>query len=171
MDPDQHSQSAHYQLRDASEADTEFEYRLYCSIAKQNFAGIDQTLKSQILSMQFDAREHSYGVRFPNTKRSIIIQHGRDIGRLWIAARETEVILVDIALLASECGNGVGTAVFERLKDQCISWQKPLRLHVANTNKAGLRFYLTHGCQVANADQMLTLCEFVPPLQPDISDT
>jgi ribosomal protein S18 acetylase RimI-like enzyme len=78
---------------------------------------------------------------YPERDDRVIIHDGRPIGRMIVARRPREIVLVDIALLPDEQGHGEGTTLVRGLQREAAETGRPLRLHVLNSNLAAIRFY------------------------------
>ena len=135
-------------LRPAQPDDESFLLQLYRDTRAEEIAawGWDEAQQQAFLSMQFRARTLSYSA-YPNTEHSIILEAERPIGRLLISRMESEIRLVDIALLSKTRGQGIGAKLISNLLTRATREATPVRLHVEKFNRA-LRLYQRLGFQV-----------------------
>lgn len=124
-------------LRPADDGDQAFLFELYRDARAEEMAawGWDAAQQQAFLSLQFRARSASYSA-YPNVEHSIILDSARPIGRLLISKMESEIRLVDIALLTEARGFGIGARLIVELFHQATSEGKPLRLHVDKFSRA-----------------------------------
>lgn len=135
-------------LRPAESGDQAFLFELYRDTRAEEMAawGWDANQQQMFLELQFRARNTSYSA-YPNTEHSIILDAGQPIGRLLISWMDSELRLVDIALLDKARGVGVGAKLISELLAKASSEDKPLRLHVEKSNRA-LQLYQRLGFRV-----------------------
>jgi ribosomal protein S18 acetylase RimI-like enzyme len=79
---------------------------------------------------------------------------GRPAGRIWVARSADEIRIVDLALLPSARGGGVGTHLFQELIAEAAEASLPLRLSVRKNNHAALRLYERLGFVVVGDDDV-----------------
>jgi GNAT superfamily N-acetyltransferase len=104
-----------------------------------------------ILGMQFMAQRGHYRASYPQAIWSIVERKGEAIGRLCVdkgalgaAKAEDAWLLVDIALMPDWSGQGIGSAVLDRLIAEAKAAGKPIRLTVRQENPAR-RLYRAKG--------------------------
>jgi ribosomal protein S18 acetylase RimI-like enzyme len=102
--------------------------------------------------MQHRARETAYAAGYGGAESSLILVSGRPAGRLLVWRSDLEHRLVDIAILPSERGRGLASAVLRSLIHEARDCAKPLRLTVATDNPAALRLYRRLGFEVTAGD-------------------
>lgn len=134
-------------LRPATSDDEAFLFELYRDTRTEEMAtwGWEAPQQQAFLSLQFRARNTSYSA-YPNPEHSIILNADRPIGRLLISRMESEIRLVDVALLHEARGFGIGAKLVADLFALAASEGKPLRLHVEKFNRA-LQLYQRLGFQ------------------------
>jgi len=134
--------------RSAEPGDEAFLFELYRNTRAEEMAawGWPAAQQQMFLELQFRARNLSYSA-YPNTEHSIILDAGQPIGRLLISWMDSELRLVDIALLDNARGAGVGAKLISELFAKASSESKPLRLHVEKSNRA-LQLYQRLGFRV-----------------------
>lgn len=135
-------------LRTAEPGDEAFLFELYRNTRAEEMAawGWPEAQQQMFLELQIRARNLSYSA-YPNTEHTIILDAGQPIGRLLISWMESELRLVDIALLDKARGVGVGAKLISELFAKASSEGKPLRLHVEKSNRA-LQLYQRLGFRV-----------------------
>jgi ribosomal protein S18 acetylase RimI-like enzyme len=86
--------------------------------------------------MQFEAQHRHYHENYTDTSYDVILVDGRPAGRLYVARWERELRIVDIALLPSQRGRGVGSSIVEGLIAEAEAEGKPVTIHVERENPA-----------------------------------
>lgn len=124
--------------RPAAEEDVPFLTAVYGSTRQ---AELDQTgwpveQKLGFIAHQYNAQKVDYDRNYPDAERLIVERGGDRIGRLYVEDQGTRVLLIDIALLPSCCGQGLGSAILADLIDQARAAAKPLVIHVETFNPA-----------------------------------
>lgn len=93
--------------------------------------------KQQFLRVQFDAQHRHYQTHFSSALFSVILNHkNKRIGRLYLNQTDSEIRIVDIAILPDQQQSGFGSAIVQDVMEQCRVAGLPLRLHVAKWNPA-----------------------------------
>lgn len=130
-----------WELRPARESDEEFLVTLHAAVHGAAFAAIplapDQL--RQLLLGQYLAERGAYRSTFGESGHYIVWSGGLAVGRVWVHRTDAEVRIVDILLLPAHRGQGIGSAVMQRL--QVETPPRPLTLHVAVHNTAAIRLY------------------------------
>ena len=138
-------------LRPAAPEDYEDLVRVYASTRAGELAQVtwwDDAQKLEFCRMQYDAQKREYDARFPDAEYDVILLEGRAVGRLWVGRDESDVRLLDIALLPEAQNRGVGTALLKRLMEESKRTGKRLRHMVFILNKDALRFYERLGFEI-----------------------
>jgi len=145
----------HLSLRTARSEDDDFLYRLYASTRQEELAlcGWDAAQQSAFLGMQFRAQRHGYAADYPDADHRLILADGEPVGRLIVHKTETDVRLVDIAVLSDYRGRGLGTGVLRDLLAECQASGKPLHLQVAKGNRA-IHLYQRLGFSMNGEDEL-----------------
>jgi ribosomal protein S18 acetylase RimI-like enzyme len=86
--------------------------------------------------MQFAAQYQQYRTMYPEARFDVILLDDRPIGRLYVARREDEILLIDIALLPEYRNAGIGTRLLRDLLAEAAQAGKPVRGHVQKGNPA-----------------------------------
>lgn len=106
----------------------------------------DEGLKRKILDLQYRAHEAHYLKVKSNweTRDNIIELDGEPVGRFIVSGDRDEIRLADIVVISRYRGCGIGQAVLDTTKAECLQSKRPLRLHVEKFSQA-VRFYLAQG--------------------------
>jgi RimJ/RimL family protein N-acetyltransferase len=131
-----------FALRPETDADVPFLLRLYASTRVAELAPVPWTAeqKHAFLAGQFQAQRHHYRAYFGDSAFGVIEQNGEPVGRLYLQARQTQLHVIDIALLPDWCGCGTGTAILQALQSAAQASGKGLGIMVEKFNPA-LRLY------------------------------
>jgi ribosomal protein S18 acetylase RimI-like enzyme len=131
-------------LRHAKAGDEPFVRRLFNAARAGEFAaaGLPQATLDLLLEQQFRAQAMGYAAQFPDAK-SLIVQHRDEpVGRLMLVAGERSWQVIDIVLLPSERGQGIGTDVIEAvLRAATAAGAREVTLSVLFNNAAARRLY------------------------------
>ncbi|HEX7339123.1 MAG TPA: GNAT family N-acetyltransferase [Rhodanobacteraceae bacterium] len=135
--------------RYATVADIPFLRRLYGELRADELAGVAwlPTLKQAFLDQQFVLQHHHYTTYFPCADFLVIEQAVRAIGRLYLDRQAHDWCLIDIGLLASVRGRGVGTALIGHLQSLASTRGVGLSLHVQLDNQRARALYERLGFQ------------------------
>lgn len=130
----------------------------------QYWAPEQAELARQIVAQQFNAHSSHYRRRKANwdTKDCVIELNGERVGRFIVSQDAKEVYLADIAVDRAHRGKGIGHAVIDATKGECIQSKRVLRLHVDPTSTV-LQFYQALGFRVIEQHTTHFLLEWVPP--------
>lgn len=150
-------------LRTVTPADRELLFQIYASTREDELAVVpfnDQE-KNAFLRMQFAARERSYAERFPAKDHCVVERAGVPLGYLWVDRRESELHLVDVALLPEYRGDGIGTELMTQLIAEARQRKVPFRLNVLAQGSVR-RFYERLGFTAVGAPSVYQLMELLP---------
>jgi ribosomal protein S18 acetylase RimI-like enzyme len=123
--------------------------------------GLPKSALEQLLSMQFRAQAVGYASQFPNADDKVVWSDGSRVGRLLVDRTGSAIQLVDIALLSTFRGQGLGTRLIEELISEGKSRGVPLRLHVRGSNPAA-RLYERLGFVATGGDGLNIAMEILP---------
>ncbi len=123
-------------LRPATTADQAWLRALYAGTCEQTLALLDRSSHEAFIGLQFKAQHDSYTSHYPAARQQIIEQGGLPVGRLWVHQDLREILVLDISLLPSWRGCGLGTRCLQSLLRQAWRNGQTLRLHVVATNPA-----------------------------------
>ncbi|MBR0689917.1 GNAT family N-acetyltransferase [Bradyrhizobium manausense] len=135
-------------LRPASPIDAPFIRHLFEQVRTGQFAatGLSGPILDQILEQQFRSQAAGYAAQFPNAISLIVARDGAAIGRLLLHCTDEYWHVIDIALLPSECGRGIGTNILDALEASARrQGAGALTLVVLTSNPAARRFYQRQG--------------------------
>jgi ribosomal protein S18 acetylase RimI-like enzyme len=137
-------------LRPVEPTDDEFLYRVYAGTRTEELAPVpwDETQKQAFLRSQFDAQSRWYREHYARATYELILIDGEPAGRLYVHRGETEIRIVDIALLPEHRGNGVGTSLLNEVLAEAEASGRRVTIHVERFNPA-LRLYERLGFAVA----------------------
>ena len=133
-------------LRPVEPDDREFLYRVYASTRTEELAVVpwDDAQKDAFLRAQFAAQDAFWRKTYGDASFDIVVVDGEPAGRLYLRRGDSEIRIVDIALLPEHRGKGVGT----RLLRDVIAEGMRVTIHVERMNPA-LRLYERLGFEVA----------------------
>jgi len=151
------------ELRPISAADDDFLYRVYAGsrFKEMEMVPWDETSKMGFLQMQFAAQQSHYQAYFPRASHEIILAEGVPVGRLYVDRRETEIRILDIALLPAARGGGIGSHLLRDLMKEAEAAKKTLSIYVENTNPS-LKLFQRLGFVGADDNGLSCLMECHP---------
>jgi ribosomal protein S18 acetylase RimI-like enzyme len=152
-----------FALRPETDADIPFLMRLYASTRADELAPIPWTdeQKQAFLAQQFQAQRLHYRNTIEGCVFDILEQRGEPAGRLYLDARQTQLHIVDIALMPDWRGQGVGTAILEALQATGRAQGKGVGIFVEKFNPA-LRLYRRLGFTDISDHGVYLEMEWVP---------
>jgi len=104
--------------------------------------------KASFLRMQFDAQHTWYREQYAGAAFDVVLVEGEPVGRLYVHRGETEIRIVDIALLPLHRRGGIGSSLLRDLFAEADAAGKRVTIHVERMNPA-LRLYERLGFSVA----------------------
>jgi GNAT superfamily N-acetyltransferase len=109
-------------LRVADEADAAFLRALFESARPDAMiiATWPDAVRKTFLDQQFRFQTIHYGRAYADADRLIIFEQGQPIGRMILSRAEADWCIVDIALMPSSRGRGVGTLLLRAIQDWAI---------------------------------------------------
>ncbi len=125
-------------LRPATPDDREALVAIYRSTREEELAltGWDDSQKAAFIEMQFSAQDRSYRDANPDGRFLVILVDGEPVGRLYVARLADELRVVDLAILPSHRGLGIGSALLADVIAEAQAAGLPIRLHVEPWNPA-----------------------------------
>jgi GNAT superfamily N-acetyltransferase len=148
-------------LRQRGETDADLLFALFSDAVAAQFASLPQLQQRQLIEHQFEARERQYRQNWPDAIDEVVILDGTACGRRLWHESDDEIRLVDIALLSSVRGSGVGSELIRDLQRRCDANSKPLRLSVLAGSPAS-RLYRRLGLVAAGQDGIYLHMEYAP---------
>jgi ribosomal protein S18 acetylase RimI-like enzyme len=140
-------------MRAAVEADNDLLLEIFES-ARPDFALLPLAphAKSQLVAQQRRAQLLHYATAFPGAQYFVIEADGVAAGQLILWQDETQLRVVDVALLRAHRGRGLGTVLMTQLQRQAMKARLPLQLAVWGWNDDALRFYRRLGFKQTDED-------------------
>lgn len=125
-------------LRPATPADRELLFRVYASTREEELAPVPwpPEAKDAFLRQQFDAQDAWWRTHYAGATFEVVVVDGRDAGRLYLWEGETEVRIVDVALLPEARRGGVGTRLLRGVQERARAADKAVTIHVERMNPA-----------------------------------
>jgi ribosomal protein S18 acetylase RimI-like enzyme len=150
-------------LRPVTSQDEPFLMNLFATTRTDELAllNCDEHQKKAFIAMQFNAQSRQYLMSHPHAQNSVILWNDAPIGRLLVDRGECEFTLVDVALLPTHRGAGIGTHLIEDLLKEAAAEGKPIRLHVL-TSSAAKRLYERLGFSRIGGDAAYLEMMWVP---------
>ncbi|MBR0950729.1 GNAT family N-acetyltransferase [Bradyrhizobium canariense] len=135
---------ASLQLRPASPADQAFLRHLFGRVRGDTFgaAGLTGPMLDRVLDQQFRAQSSGYSTQYPDAVSLIIVRGNEAIGRLLLHCAGQRWHVIDIGLLPSDRGQGIGTKVIDAVEAAARERSAVLlTLMVLASNTAARRLY------------------------------
>jgi ribosomal protein S18 acetylase RimI-like enzyme len=152
-----------FALRPETDADMAFLLRLYASTREEELARVPWSAeqKQAFLASQFQAQRQHYRAYFPDCTFDVIEQRSEPAGRLYLQVRQTQLHIIDVALLPDWHCRGIGTAILKALQAAGHASGKGIGIMVEKFNPA-LRLYQRLGfAAIADHDVYLEM-EWLP---------
>lgn len=150
-------------IRPAVESDRRFVYEVFESVCDPAICGLDEPLRSQLITMQFGGQCQDYSSKYPNAIDQIIEFDKTRIGRVYTDDSAGRIHIVDIAILPHWRGQGIGTAVLKSIFEVAQQSSKPVSLRVKKENRA-VGLYKKLGFKVTGNDSLYVEMS-LPPQQ------
>jgi GNAT superfamily N-acetyltransferase len=135
-------------LRPAEPTDEPFIRQLFKTTRAESFAAIPlpPVLLDAVLEQQFRAQSAGYATQFPDAASLVIARRDEPIGRLILRRDAHCWHIIDILLLQSERGRGVGTAIINAVAHAAREQgARELTLAVLVSNTGARRLYARLG--------------------------
>jgi GNAT superfamily N-acetyltransferase len=125
-------------LRPGTDADYEFQRVLYHDVRAEEMKHFpfDEVQKKTFLDWQFDCQWKHYREHYPTCEWQIIVIEGQPVGRLLVDRWPDQIRIVDIALLSSMRGKGIGSMLMGEILEDGQDAGKPVTIHVEVFNPA-----------------------------------
>jgi GNAT superfamily N-acetyltransferase len=159
------SDDAEITLRPATPADMPFLRQVYASSRSDELAATawTETEKQIFCDGQFEAQDLHYRKHYPGCEYLVIERAGQPIGRLYRDRRPDEIRVVDIALLPTERGRGVGGRIMQDILTEAGSAGLVVRIHVELSNPAR-RLYERLGFELVESGDVYDLLSWTSSL-------
>lgn len=119
-------------------------------------------LPPDLVRAQADARAREHAARFPQARDEVVLLDGEPVGRLLVDRTGTAWRVVDIALLPSAQGGGLGTALLTWVLAEAESEDAAVRLSVHRDNPRARALYERLGFVAVATDEVYVELERAP---------
>ena len=118
-------------LRAVTPADESFLLQVYAGTraAEMALTPWDTAQRDAFLQMQFAAQTQSYWSQYPRSVHQIIEADGRPVGRVWVARRDGNIHILDIALLP-ESNADIGAQIVADLMREGEAAQQSVSIYL-----------------------------------------
>ena len=129
-------------LRPVIEEDREFLFYVYAATRSEEMKLVDwdDSKKDEFLRMQFEAQDRYYRDNYTSASYWVVLFDNSSCGRLYIDRWDTEIRIMDIALLPDFRNRGIGSSLLRRIMEEGLRLGLPVTIHVEQFNPA-LRLY------------------------------
>ncbi len=140
---------------------------VYASTRQEELAATDWTdvQKRDFCRVQHSAQTSHYRIHYPHAERRVILFREQPAGRLYVDRWNTEIRIMDLALLPAHRGQGIGTHLLRDLIQEAAETGKSLSIHVERHNPA-LRLYQRLGFQLLEDKGIYLLLQCRPSSAP-----
>jgi ribosomal protein S18 acetylase RimI-like enzyme len=139
-------------LKPATAADKDFIRHLFKIARADDFAcvGLPAPALDTLIEQQFLAQRRGYAARFPNAVSLIVMHRDEPVGRFILDACDRRWHIIDIVLLPSARGQGIGSDLIDAAAQ--ADGASELHLSVLFTNLAARRLYGRLGFVATSGD-------------------
>lgn len=129
-------------LRSVIPEDREFLIQVYAGTRSEELKLVDwdEGNKDEFLRMQFEAQDRYYRDNYRSASFWVVLFEGQPCGRLYIDRWNTEIRIMDVALLPDFRNRGIGSALLGHILSEGSRLGLPVTIHVEQFNPA-LRLY------------------------------
>ncbi len=133
-------------LQKITEQDLDFLFKIYASTRVDELAqtGWPEQQQLEFLKMQFEAQHKHYQQHYPEASFELIMLDDQAVGRLYVSRWQTQIRIVDIALLSEFRAKKIGGELMKRLFAEAREKQLEISIHVEKNNPA-MKWYLDLG--------------------------
>jgi ribosomal protein S18 acetylase RimI-like enzyme len=151
-------------LRASTPADDDFLTRVFASTRAAELAQLagHPELAAAFVASQSSLQRQAYADRHPSSAFAIVEVDGAPAGRLFVAREDTQLRLVDIALLEEFRGAGVGELVLRGLLSEATADRLAVSLEVGVGNPAA-KLYRRLGFVVEASTEVHERMRWTPP--------
>jgi GNAT superfamily N-acetyltransferase len=137
-------------LRPSTDADREFLVGLYGSTREEELSQVPWApgQLEAFVRMQFTAQDTEYRWHNPHGSFDVVEVDGRPVGRLIVDRRPGDIRVVDISLVPTARGAGIGTRLLGDLVEEARATGRIVSIHVEAHNRAA-ELYARLGFAVA----------------------
>ncbi len=146
-------------LRAATPEDRELLYTVYADSRAEELARVPWTAeqKAAFLRQQFDAQDAWWREHYTTAELSVIEADGEPAGRLYVDEWKREVRIVDVAVLSTFRGRGIGTRLVRDVIARADGAGKPVTIHVEMFNAGARRLYERLGFELVHEEGVYVL--------------
>ncbi|WP_395700600.1 GNAT family N-acetyltransferase [Aquabacterium sp.] len=146
---------ASVQARATETGDQGFLRELYASTRDDEMraTGWSPSRCRSFLDQQFDYQQRYYRAHHPGAMFLLLAEAGTPIGRLYWRCEDQHATLIDMSLVPSLRGQGLGSAILKLLTDGADHRGQCIDLHVEPDNRAQ-RLYRRFGFEVSGHDSL-----------------
>lgn len=150
-------------LRPISSDDAPFLFALYASTRSEELAVVPWTdeQRTHFLQQQFAAQHEAYTTNYPGASLDVVECDGEKIGRLYVFSSNSEIRIMDIAIVASHRRHGVGEMLVRDLLSEGEATERRVTIHVEKNNPA-LSFYERLGFKAVEDKNVYWFMEWKP---------
>lgn len=125
-------------LRPSTDADYDFMRVLYHSVREEEMKHfpLNEEQKVAFLDWQFDCQWKHYRAHYPTCDWRVILRDGEPVGRLLVDRWPDQIRIVDIAILSTARGSGLGTMLMNEVLEEGRRANTPVTIHVEVFNPA-----------------------------------
>ena len=157
--------AAHFGIdyRPATEDDLPLLGAIYASTRTEEVAqtGWPPEVQAAFLQQQHEAQHGWYAQTYADAERLVIERAGRPLGRLYLIEWETNLRIIDIALLPEARRQGLGEAILRDIGADAAARGKKVSIHVEKHNPA-MHLYRRLGFHPVEDKGVYDLMEWVP---------
>ena len=157
-------------LRQEQSGDDGFLFDVYASTRAEELAltNWSASMRRNFLAQQFTAMCQGYRSMFPTGEFSIIEFESKPVGRIVINRSQTEIRVVDFALLPEHQNRGIGTFLMQQICAEAVKTGQPTRLCVLKGNRAR-RWYERLGFKKIGEQGFYDELEWRPEISGDLA--
>lgn len=146
--------------RPVEDADQPFLMAVYASTREEELKQVDWTAeqKTAFVAMQFLAQHRHYQTHYRQTDFLAVLCDGVPCGRLYLARWASEFRVVELTLLPTFRGRGLGGRILDGVLVEADAAGLPVRIHVEHNNPAA-RLYRRLGFVAIEDHGVHTLME------------
>lgn len=158
-------------LRPETAQDADFLRGLYASVRWEEMAAVDwpDADKVAFLSQQFDFQTHHYRKYYPGAAWGVVVDGGEPAGRLYLHQSTEDLRIIDISLLPSHRGRGIGGALIQAVFELGRKAGTGVSIHVEVFNHAARRLYDRLGFVEGGNHGVYTRMDWTPPALAAVS--
>jgi len=127
-----------FRLRPEKPEDAELLFALYASTREAEMARLPWNAKEKevFLRQQLAAQSAHYRAYHPDASFDIIVRAGEAVGRLYVDRQERMIHILDLTLLPSARGQGIGSTLLKELTAEGNETGVPTRIYVEAASPA-----------------------------------